>query len=73
MVDEKDKVDMINQDKFVWNESDIQIADSLCDFCLYNDKENCNKCSQYLEGKPADIINDSCNCKKFIRKGRIIL
>ena len=71
MLDEKEKVNIENKDKFLWSESEMQIADSLCDFCSYNDKENCNKCSQYPDGKPSDIINDSC--KKFQKKGRIIL
>ena len=67
MLDEKEKVNIENKDKFLWRKSEIQIADSFCDLCLYNDGD-CNKCSKYPDGKPSDIINDSCNCKKFQKK-----
>ena len=62
----------LNNDKFVWKEGEIKIAKTQCEFCKYNDKEHPNICSQYPNGKPNEVINNSIKCPKLERKNSIL-
>jgi len=63
----------LNNDKFVWKEGEIKIAKTQCEFCKHNDNDHPNVCSQYPNGKPNEVINNSIKCPKFEKKNRIDL
>lgn len=63
----------LNNDKFVWKEGEIKIAKTQCEFCKHNDNDHPNVCSQYPNGKPNEVINNSIKCPKFDKKNRIDL
>lgn len=50
-------------DYFTYKQGDIQIGNSQCDFCKYNDLNNINKCIKYPDGKPKEIIKTEVKCK----------
>jgi len=67
------KENINTNDKFVWKEGEIKIAKTQCEFCKYNDKEHSNVCSQYPNGKPSEVINNSVKCPKYDREHLIDL
>ena len=62
-----------NKDKFVYQEGDIQISKSQCNGCIYEDKNNNDKCVKYPEGKPNKLITNEYACKHYRKEGQIIL
>ncbi len=56
---------MENNDKYVWNKGDIQIAKTQCEFCTYNDEKDTNKCSKYPDGKLLEVVNNLKACPKY--------
>lgn len=59
-----------NIDKFVYEENELKIANNQCDLCIHNNKILPNKCKEYPNGKPQEIIsnNEFCNKIKTINK-----
>lgn len=62
-----------NNEKFVWKEGETKIAKTQCEFCKHNDKEHPSVCSQYPNGKPNEVINNSIKCPRLDRKNKIDL
>lgn len=58
----------INNDKFMWEEGDLEFIDTVCDRCIYYDKDNKNKCIQYPEGKPEKVLENEILCSKEKRE-----
>ena len=50
-------------DYFTYKQGDIQIGNSQCDFCKYNNLNNKNICIKYQNGKPNNIINTEVKCE----------
>lgn len=48
----------MSSDKFNWKENELEIGDSICDFCRNNNKNNKDICIAYPNGK--EIINNEC-------------
>lgn len=68
-----DEFKKINNDKFVWNDRQIKIAKTQCEFCKHDDKDHSKVCSQYPNGKPDEVISNSIKCPKFDKENRIDL
>lgn len=49
-------------DRFVYQQGDIEIKKMQCDFCELNNKDNCEKCEKFPNGKPADICKNKVRC-----------
>ena len=56
---------MENNDKYVWQEGEVTIAKSQCEFCIYINKENDKVCSEYPEVKPVEVVEKKGVCPKF--------
>jgi len=54
----------INNEKFVWKKGEIKFIDSVCDECIYQNKNNKNKCAQYPKGKPDKVLKNEILCSK---------
>lgn len=59
-----------NNNKFVYNEGDLIIADNQCDLCRYNNKDNVNICSKFENGKPEEILKNDTLCPFLKEKGK---
>lgn len=68
--DFKDLVEKNKNNKFTYNEGDLIIADTQCDLCRYNNKDNVNVCSKFENGKPEEILNDNTLCPFLKNKGK---
>lgn len=55
----------INKDKFTYEAGDIEILNSQCELCIYNDSENENACIQYPDGKPKGVLENNILCSKM--------
>lgn len=49
-------------DKFIYKENEIRIAQTQCELCRYNDKSVSNKCEVYPNGKPQDVVSNTNKC-----------
>lgn len=67
-----DKLLYQNSDRFMWKEGDIRIADTQCELCKYNDKENVNTCSQYPDGKLEGVMTNDIRCPKWDSGGIVL-
>ncbi len=57
---------IINLDKFTYQAGDIEIVDTICDACIYNNTDNKNICVKYPNGKPKDVLENKIDmCPKF--------
>ena len=54
--------------RFVYKEGDIKIANSQCDFCKNNNETNNNICEVFTNGKPEEILTRKVWCKFFKSK-----
>lgn len=54
-----------NSDKFVYKDNELKIANNQCDLCLNNDGLESNKCKEYPNGKPQEIISNKEFCKNI--------
>jgi len=70
ITDFKDLVEKNKNNKFTYNEGDLIIADTQCDLCRYNNKDNVNVCSKFENGKPEEILNDDTLCPFLKEKGK---
>ena len=62
---------MNNNNKFIYEKGDIEIAKTQCEFCVYNDERDTNKCSQYPDGKLKEVVNNIKLCPKHKDKNNI--
>ncbi len=58
-------------DKFSYEE-EMQITDSQCSGCIYEDKDDPGKCGKY-EQKPEDIVTNKYACAYYDWEGSINL
>ena len=49
-------------DRFVYHKGDIQLKKYQCNFCIFEDKNDINKCQKY-ETKPIEVIDNKNRCK----------
>ncbi len=70
---EKEVEKVIDSSKFIYEEGDMEIADNECAWCKYNNPENKDVCSKYLEGKPENIEKGDVLCREFEDADRVIL
>lgn len=49
--------------RFNYEKDDIEIKQSQCDFCKYNDDNNKNVCIKFLDGKPEEIRQTKKKCE----------
>lgn len=71
--DIKKSDDKNRTDRFTWNEGEMQIGNSQCDFCIHNvNNEYLIPCSKYPEGKPDRVLKGEIRCK-FFDAGNILL
>lgn len=75
IVDECEKTDeeLTHKDKFIYKSGELKIAKTQCDLCIYNDIKNIEKCEQYTNGKPNEIITNQNACWKMKRPNQIEL
>ena len=71
----KDLLDelLTHKDKFIYKSGELKIAKTQCDLCIYNDIKNIEKCEQYPNGKPNEIITNQNACWKMKRPNQIEL
>lgn len=59
MLDNKEKVNS----RFNYEKDDIEIKQSQCDFCKYNNIDNKNICINFPNGKPKEIRKTKKKCE----------
>ena len=52
-------------DRFTYEEGDVEIKDSYCEFCKHYIEGTSIKCGLFPDGKPETIMNLSEMCSKF--------
>lgn len=52
-----------NNNRFIYEKEDIEIKNSQCEFCKYNDINNKNKCVKFQNGKPEEILFTKSRCE----------
>ena len=50
-------------DRFVYKKGDIEIKNSQCDFCKYNNYDDKNICIKFPNGKPEEIKMTKKRCE----------
>ena len=54
-----------NSDKFVYKDNELKIANNQCDLCIHNDSSASNKCKEYPNGKPQEVISNNIKCENI--------
>ena len=49
-------------DRFSCNNDDMEIADMVCDFCIYRIAEDASRCEKYPNGKPDEVLDSYYYC-----------
>lgn len=52
-----------NNGRFIYEKEDIEIKNSQCDFCKYNNVDNNRICEKYTNGKPQEVKNEIKRCE----------
>ena len=58
----EDLKNKITTDKFTYSDGELNISDTQCDLCRYNNKYNKNICSKFENGKPTEVLNNEVLC-----------
>lgn len=53
----------MRSERFIYQKGDIEIKDTQCDFCKFNDKERPLCCTNYPNGKPRNVIKGISRCE----------
>lgn len=65
--------DILNKNnKFVYEENEIKIAQTQCELCKYNDISTPNKCKVYKNGKTQEIILNTKKCDYLTSQNNIL-
>ena len=54
-----------NSDKFVYKDGELKISNNQCELCIYNNESVPNKCKEYPNGKPQEVISNNEFCKNI--------
>ncbi len=55
----------MDKDRFTYEDGDVVVKDSYCDFCLFCIKNESDKCVLYKDGKPSEILERTVICDQF--------
>ena len=58
-------IEVMNEEKnsrFSCNNDDMEIGDSVCDFCIYRIAEDPSCCGKYPNGKPDELLDPNYYC-----------
>lgn len=58
-------------DKFVYQEGDIEIKKTQCEFCKFNISED--KCEKFIDGKPMEILEMNKRCPGLSLENKVDL
>ena len=50
-------------ERFIYQKGDIEIKDTQCGFCKFNDEERPLYCINYPNGKPENVIKGTIRCE----------
>jgi len=50
-------------ERFIYQKGDIEIKDTQCGFCKFNDEERPLYCINYPNGKPENVIKGTSRCE----------
>lgn len=57
-----------NEDRkfyFEYRPGDLNIVDSLCDVCIFNNAADPSVCEKYPKGKPVELLDPDSYCQLF--------